>query len=84
MTRDDVDKNIDAFITLEHHPGWKLLCDQIRKDAELALQAMRSSKTNDELIKHTHTYMTLLAVPDMPRKLYTTLQSQLQAHAKKL
>lgn len=83
MTRDDVDKLVDGYITLEQHPGWHQLVTQIRREAEVTLSQMKQAKTNDELVRHTQTYLTLLSIPEMPRRMTQTLQSQLQAHAKK-
>lgn len=83
MTRDHVEKLIDGYITLEQHPGWQQLVEQIRREADATLSLMKSSKTNDELVRHTQTYITLLSIPEMPKKLYQTMTTQLQAHTKK-
>jgi hypothetical protein len=83
MTRDHVEKLIDGYITLEQHPGWDQLVAQIRREAEATLSLMKQAKTGDELVRHTQTYITLLSIPEMPKKLYQTLQAQLQAHVKK-
>lgn len=84
MTRDDVAGQIDGYITLEQHPGWKQLVAQLHREAEMALSLMKSAKTSDELVRHTQTYLTLIGIPEMPRQMYRTLQAQLQAHVKKL
>lgn len=78
MTLDELEKRADAFESLMRHPGWQLLCEELRKQSEVQLSHMRGAQTSDALLRHTLTYMALTDLPKSPELFATLARQQLQ------
>lgn len=64
--RELVIQEVEALQGLLRHPGWDILARQIKASADVAMQSMRNAPTQDELLKHTYTYIALADLPTAP------------------
>lgn len=72
-------QDIEALQSLVRHPGWQFMIKQISNRKEFAMNSMRNAPTQDQLLKHTYTYMALADLAEAPDMLIKTFTQQLQA-----
>lgn len=77
MNKQDMELQLEALIGLVRHPGWKILEQQANKQAEDAMARMRNSKTNDDLLRASITYMAVKDVVSAPETLMKVLTQNL-------
>ncbi len=77
--KEDIVMQFEALQSLLQHPGWHLLQDQMRRNAAQALSQMRNAKTQDDLLKHTYTYMAVSDMMTAPDVMMQPLHQYLQA-----
>lgn len=65
--------NLAMLKDLLEHDGWKLLEAQVRKTAADQFTKMRNAGSQDDLLKHTYTYMAMLDLLDSPHLLIKVL-----------
>lgn len=82
MTPRDAEIQLEALMALDKHPGWLMLVDHLKKRSDMEMSAMRNAKTQDELLKHTYTYMALADLPNAPKLLGSVLQQHLTTNKK--
>lgn len=82
MTSRDIEIQLEALMALDKHPGWLMLVDHLKKRSDMEMSAMRNAKSQDELLKHTYTYMALADLPNAPKLLGSVLQQHLTSHKK--
>jgi hypothetical protein len=82
LTPREAENNLEALMALNKHPGWALLVEHLKARAENEMSAMRNSPSQDDLLKHTYTYMALADLPNAPALLASVLQMKLQSTKK--
>lgn len=75
---DDAVMQLEALQSLISHPGWHIIADQIKRTADSEFSKMRNAAVQDELLRHTYTYMALLDLLKVPELLMKPLVMQLQ------
>lgn len=79
MTKSDLEMQLEALQSLLHHPGWVIVTEQAKKTAAQQMSLMRNAPSQDELLKHTYTYMAVTDLLEVPSLLMKPLVQQLQA-----
>lgn len=64
---------LEALQSLLQHPGWHIIEARIRGDLAQALARMKESKSSDELLRHTYTYIALGEILKTPELLMKPL-----------
>lgn len=82
-TKQDMELQLEAMISLVRHPGWKLLEAAAAKQADEAMARMRNSKSNDELVRASITYMAIKDVMSAPDTIMKVLTQNLDVLNKK-
>lgn len=77
--KEDILMQFEALQSLLQHPGWHLLQDQMRRNANVALAEMRNAKTQEDLLRHTYTYMAVTDMVSAPDVMMKPLHQYLQA-----
>ncbi len=80
--QEQIVEQLEALQQLHSSRGWAVLRDILKAKAGVELQAMRKATDAHVLNKHTHTYLALLEVTELPEVLVKTLTQQLQATRK--
>lgn len=78
MNKQDMTLQLEALQQLVQSPGWQLLEQSARKQADNALALMRNAKTNDELVRASITYMAINDVMAAPNTLMKVLVQNLE------
>ncbi len=78
MSVQDLEVEIATLRDFLKHPGWDLLSSRMRKVADSALTGMRNYKTQDDLHKHTFTYLANLDMIEAPKLLLTHAEARLK------
>ena len=84
MQRADIATQVEAYDSLVRHPGWQLMKAEMQKRVASSLAEMENAKSNEELAKHTHNYLTVLKLMKLPEILRDTLAQKLQPQGSKL
>lgn len=79
-----MERNLEALQHLANHPGWQVLLAHLKGRSDSEMAQMRNAKSQDELLKHTYTYMALADLPNAPALLAGVLKMKLQEHKNKL
>lgn len=61
-----LEQEAEALQSLLHHPGWEYVMKRMRVKADTAMQGMRGAKTQDDLLKHTYTYLAVTELVNDP------------------
>lgn len=80
--RRDAEMKLEAFQSLLRHPGWVLYAEHLKALEAQSLGQMETAKNNEELAKHTYSYLLLRAVRSSPEQTAVVLARQLQATQK--
>lgn len=82
MTPAELLQELEALQSLSHHPGWRIVSDQLKKKTAQELSLMQSATSQEVLLKHTYTYMAFADLPNLPAVLAGVLANQLQSRKK--
>lgn len=83
MSIQDLEVEVATLRDFLKHPGWEMLSSRMKKVADASLQGMRNYKTQDDLHKHTFTYLANLDMVEAPRLLLTHAEARLKMEVEK-
>ena len=82
LTPREAENNLEALTALNKHPGSALSLEHTKPRTENDRSTLRHSRSQDDLLKHTYTYMALADLPNAPALLASVLQMKLQSTKK--